>query len=109
MFAPYEGEPDNVGILTLEPDTLTEIAQRAAAFGMHIAYTARSAKAALPWSFEPTPVALAWQDSFGTFSQELAVSRRTPLTVAAPPAGGAVLGLTNLGERRLSVCGVAAG
>jgi len=57
----------------------------------------------------PTRVALAWQDAFGTFSQELVVSRRTALTVAAPPAGGAVLGLTNLGERRLSVCGVAAG
>jgi lactate dehydrogenase-like 2-hydroxyacid dehydrogenase len=31
---------------------------------MHIAYTARSAKAALPWSFEPTPVALAARSDF---------------------------------------------
>lgn len=37
MFAPYEGEPDNVGILTLEPDVLTETAQRAAAGGLALA------------------------------------------------------------------------
>jgi hydroxypyruvate reductase len=40
------------------------IAQRAAAFGMDIAYTARSAKAALPWVFEPTPAALAARSEF---------------------------------------------
>ena len=30
MFAPYEGEPDNLGVLTLEPDALAEIARQAA-------------------------------------------------------------------------------
>ncbi|MBT9486690.1 MAG: 2-hydroxyacid dehydrogenase [Rubrivivax sp.] len=40
------------------------IALRAAAFGMQIAYTARSAKAALPYLFHPTPVALAAQSDF---------------------------------------------
>ncbi len=37
MFAPYEGEPDNVGLLTLEPDVLTDIARRAAAGGLALA------------------------------------------------------------------------
>ena len=40
------------------------IALRAAAFGMKIAYTARSAKAALPYLYHPTPVALAAQSDF---------------------------------------------
>ncbi len=40
------------------------IAQRAAAFGMHIAYTARSAKADLPHRFLPTAAALAAQSDF---------------------------------------------
>ncbi len=30
MFAPYEDDPRNVGVLTLEPETLTEIARQAA-------------------------------------------------------------------------------
>lgn len=34
MFAPYEGEPDNVGMLTLPPAALHDIAQRAAANGI---------------------------------------------------------------------------
>lgn len=37
MFAPYEGEPENVGLLTLEPDYLIEVAQRAAAGGLALA------------------------------------------------------------------------
>lgn len=37
MFAPYEEEPDNVGMLTMEPDTLREIARRAAANGVAMA------------------------------------------------------------------------
>jgi hypothetical protein len=37
MFAPYEGEPENVGLLTLEPDYLVEVARRAAAGGMALA------------------------------------------------------------------------
>jgi lactate dehydrogenase-like 2-hydroxyacid dehydrogenase len=40
------------------------IAQRAAAFDMDIAYTARSAKPALPWAFEPTPATLAARSDF---------------------------------------------
>ena len=40
------------------------IALRAAAFGMKIAYTARSAKPALPYLYHPTPVALAAQSDF---------------------------------------------
>ena len=40
------------------------IAQRAAAFGMHIAYTARSAKADSPHRFLPTAAALAAQSDF---------------------------------------------
>ena len=40
------------------------IAQRAAAFGMHIAYTARSAKADVPHRFLPTAAALAAQSDF---------------------------------------------
>ena len=40
------------------------IAQRAAAFGMRIAYTARSAKADLPHRFLPTAAALAAQSDF---------------------------------------------
>ncbi len=34
MFAPYEEEPDNVGILTLEPQQLYEIVRRAASNGL---------------------------------------------------------------------------
>jgi predicted amidohydrolase YtcJ len=37
MFAPYESEPDNVGLLTMEPDDLAEIARRAAAGGLALA------------------------------------------------------------------------
>ena len=37
MFAPYEGEPENVGLLTLEPEQIVEIAQRAAAGGLALA------------------------------------------------------------------------
>ena len=37
MLAPYEGEPDNYGILTLEPDALREIAERAVAGGLALA------------------------------------------------------------------------
>ncbi len=40
------------------------IAQRATAFGMKIAYTARSAKADLAYPYLPTPVALAAQSDF---------------------------------------------
>ena len=40
------------------------IAQRAAAFNMAIAYTARSAKADLPWAFFPTAEALAARSDF---------------------------------------------
>jgi lactate dehydrogenase-like 2-hydroxyacid dehydrogenase len=40
------------------------IAQRALAFGMSIAYTARSAKPALPYAFHPTPQALAAASDF---------------------------------------------
>jgi len=40
------------------------IAQRAAAFGMTIAYTARSAKPALPYAFVPDATALAGQSDF---------------------------------------------
>jgi len=40
------------------------IATRAAAFGMPIAYTARSAKPGLPYSYLPTPAALAAQSDF---------------------------------------------
>jgi len=40
------------------------IARRASAFGMPIAYTARSAKADLPWSFVSNAVALAQQSDF---------------------------------------------
>jgi hydroxypyruvate reductase len=40
------------------------IAQRAAAFGMSIAYTARSAKPDLPWPFEPTARELAARSDF---------------------------------------------
>ena len=40
------------------------IAQRALAFGMQIAYTARSAKAALPYAFHATPRALAAASDF---------------------------------------------
>mgnify|MGYP006270333027 FL=1 len=40
------------------------IAQRAAAFGMTIAYTARSAKPALPYTFVPDATALAGQSDF---------------------------------------------
>jgi hydroxypyruvate reductase len=40
------------------------IAQRAAAFGMPIAYTARSARPALPYAFHPTPAALAAHSDF---------------------------------------------
>lgn len=37
MFEPYEEEPDNVGILTLDPNYLYEIARRAAAGGLAMA------------------------------------------------------------------------
>ena len=37
LFEPYQGEPDNVGLLTLEPDQLREIATRAAAGGLAMA------------------------------------------------------------------------
>ena len=37
MFAPYNGEPDNVGLLTLEPEQLVEVTQRAAAGGLALA------------------------------------------------------------------------
>ncbi len=37
MFAPYEGEPDNVGLLTLEPEQLGEITRRAVANGLALA------------------------------------------------------------------------
>ncbi|HOT91267.1 MAG TPA: amidohydrolase [Anaerolineae bacterium] len=37
MFAPYEGEPDNVGLLTLTPDDLTAITRQAAAGGLALA------------------------------------------------------------------------
>ncbi|HQE93440.1 MAG TPA: amidohydrolase [Anaerolineae bacterium] len=37
MFAPYVGEPDNVGMLTLEPEALTAIARQAAAGGLALA------------------------------------------------------------------------
>jgi lactate dehydrogenase-like 2-hydroxyacid dehydrogenase len=40
------------------------IAERARAFGMGIAYTARSAKAALPYAFHATPQALAAASDF---------------------------------------------
>ncbi len=37
MFSPYEEEPDNVGLFTLEPDQLMDIAQRAASSGLALA------------------------------------------------------------------------
>ncbi|MCD4737951.1 MAG: amidohydrolase family protein, partial [Anaerolineae bacterium] len=37
LFAPYEGEPENVGLLTLEPELLLDIAQRAVAGGVALA------------------------------------------------------------------------
>jgi len=37
MFAPYAGEQENVGLLTLEPEQLVEVTQRAAAGGMALA------------------------------------------------------------------------
>ena len=37
MFAPYMGEPDNTGILTLDADALLEIAQRATRGGIALA------------------------------------------------------------------------
>lgn len=37
MFAPYEGEPENVGLLTLEPEQLVEVTQRAAVHGLALA------------------------------------------------------------------------
>ena len=37
MFEPYEEEPDNLGMLTLAPDRLMEISQRAAANGLALA------------------------------------------------------------------------
>jgi lactate dehydrogenase-like 2-hydroxyacid dehydrogenase len=40
------------------------IAQRALAFGMGVAYTARSAKAELPYKFHPTAEALAAESDF---------------------------------------------
>ena len=40
------------------------IAQRAAAFNMSIAYTARSAKPALPYTYHPTPATLAAESDY---------------------------------------------
>jgi predicted amidohydrolase YtcJ len=37
MFAPYEEEPDNVGLLTLDPEQLRDIAHRAARHGVALA------------------------------------------------------------------------
>ncbi len=37
MFAPYEGEPDNLGLLTLEPAYMQELASRAAKGGLALA------------------------------------------------------------------------
>ncbi len=37
MFDPYEGEPDNVGMLTMAPEELAEIARRAVAGGVALA------------------------------------------------------------------------
>jgi predicted amidohydrolase YtcJ len=37
MWAPYEGEPENLGILTLEPEQLHDIAHRAASHGLALA------------------------------------------------------------------------
>lgn len=37
LFAPYAGEPDNAGVLTLEPEQLREIARRAAEGGVAVA------------------------------------------------------------------------
>jgi predicted amidohydrolase YtcJ len=37
LFAPYEGEPENVGLLTLGPEQLHEIARRAASHGLALA------------------------------------------------------------------------
>lgn len=37
LFEPYEGEPDNIGGLTLEPEALRSIAQRAAEGGVALA------------------------------------------------------------------------
>jgi len=37
MFAPYEGEPDNVGMFTLEPERMREVAQVAASAGIALA------------------------------------------------------------------------
>jgi len=37
MFSPYEEEPDNIGLLTLEPGQLMGIAQRAASNGLALA------------------------------------------------------------------------
>lgn len=37
LFAPYEEEPDNVGLLTLEPERLYEIARTAASGGLAVA------------------------------------------------------------------------
>ncbi len=54
----------------------------------------------------PTTAGLGWRDAFGEFHLETVVSLRTTMAAAAPPAGGAVLRITNLGDKRLSVCGV---
>ncbi|MGC9350036.1 MAG: amidohydrolase [Anaerolineae bacterium] len=37
MFAPYEQEPDNVGLLTLDPEELHDLARRAASHGLQMA------------------------------------------------------------------------
>ncbi len=37
MLAPYEGEPDNVGVLTIDEDALRELARKAAAGGVPLA------------------------------------------------------------------------
>ena len=58
---------------------------------------------------EPGSLSLVWRDGFGEFPREIVVTDRTAVAAAAPPAGGAVLSVFNGGERRLSVCKVAAG
>jgi len=37
MFAPYEGEPDNLGVLTLEPEALEALARQAVGGGLALA------------------------------------------------------------------------
>jgi hypothetical protein len=58
---------------------------------------------------QPTPAVLSWKDRFGEFAQDLTVARVTAVTVAAPPPRGAGMVVSNLGDKRLAVCGVAGG